>query len=88
MEEVNKPQTSEPVKQESKENNIVKKPGLGSKIKDKIKQYRRVLSVARKPDKEELLSSTKITGSGIIFLGVIGFVIFLLYYLIISIPGV
>ena len=60
----------------------VKKPVLGSKIKEKLKQYKRVLSVARKPDKEEFLLSARITGAGIIFLGLIGFIIFLVYYLI------
>ena len=56
-----------------------KKPGIGSRIKDKFKQYRRVLSVAHKPDKDELVSSMKITGAGILFLGAVGFVIFLIY---------
>jgi len=68
------------IKQEATE--APKKPGLGSKIKDKFKQYNRVLSVAHKPDREELTSSMKITGAGILFLGVIGFIIFLLYFLI------
>ena len=85
MEEVNKPQINEN-KPEIKD--VEKKPGLGSKMKEKIKQYRRVLSVAHKPGKEEILSSAKISGSGIIFLGAIGFVIFLLYYIILSIAGV
>jgi protein translocase SEC61 complex gamma subunit len=74
MEETSKPETTQ---QEH-----VKKPGIGGKIKDKLKQYRRVLSVAHKPDKEEMISSMKITGSGIAILGAIGFVIFLLYFLI------
>jgi protein translocase SEC61 complex gamma subunit len=60
-----------------------KKPGLFGKIKDKFKQYNRVMSVAHKPDKDELISSMKITGSGIIFLGSIGFIIFLLYFFIV-----
>ena len=79
MEEAAKPDISE----------AIKKPGLGSKIKDKIKQYKRVLAVAHKPDKEEFISSMKITGAGIIFLGLIGFIIFLIYFLIqsISIAG-
>jgi len=64
-----------------------KKPGLGSRIKNKIKQYKRVLSVSHKPDKEEFKSSMKITGSGILFLGIIGFVIFLLYFLIQAVFG-
>ncbi len=74
MEEANKPQEAQ-----------VKKPGLVSKIKDKIKQYKRVLSVAHKPDKEEFIHSSRITGIGIVFLGAIGFIIFLLYFLIQSI---
>jgi protein translocase SEC61 complex gamma subunit len=64
-----------------------KKPGLLSRLKDKLKQYKRVMSVARKPDKEELKSSMKITGSGIIFLGLVGFIIFLLYFLIQRVVG-
>ncbi|OGI12313.1 protein translocase SEC61 complex subunit gamma [Candidatus Micrarchaeota archaeon RBG_16_36_9] len=57
-------------------------------MKEKFKQYRRVLTVARKPDKEEFLMSAKITSSGIVFLGLIGFIIFLIYYLILLIPGI
>ena len=49
-----------------------------TKIKEKLKQYRRVISIARKPDKDEFKSSAKITGAGILLLGFIGFVIFLL----------
>ena len=64
------------------------KPGLGSRIKGKLKQYKRVLSVSRKPDKYELKKTMKITGSGILFLGLIGFIIFLLYFLILRFAGV
>ncbi|NIO44461.1 MAG: protein translocase SEC61 complex subunit gamma [Candidatus Aenigmarchaeota archaeon] len=59
-----------------------KKSGLGSRIKNKLKQFKRVLSVAHKPDMDEFRSSMKITGSGILFLGLIGFIIFLIYFLI------
>ena len=52
------------------------------KIKEKLKQYRRVISIARKPDKEEFSSSAKVTGIGLLFMGLIGFVIFLLYQLV------
>jgi protein transport protein SEC61 subunit gamma-like protein len=74
MEEANKPQAEQ-----------VKKPGLFGKIRDKLKQYKRVLSVAHKPDREDFIHSSRITGIGIVFLGAIGFIIFLLYYLIQSI---
>ncbi len=64
-----------------------KKPGRGGRLKNKLKQYKRVLSVSHKPDKDEFRKSMKITGSGIIFLGIIGFVIFLIYFLIQAIIG-
>lgn len=59
-----------------------KGPGIGSKIKGKIKGYKRVVDIARKPEKDEFISSAKITGTGIILLGAIGFIIFLLYFLV------
>jgi len=67
---------------------IEAKPSLASRIKNKIKQYKRVLTIARKPGKDEFVSSMKITGSGIIFLGLIGFIIFLIYFLIQTVFGV
>ncbi len=40
-----------------------------------IKQCQRVLHVAKKPDRTEFLNVAKITGIGIIIIGVIGFII-------------
>jgi len=40
-----------------------------------IKQCQRVLKVSRKPDREEFMNVAKVTGIGIILIGVIGFVI-------------
>jgi protein transport protein SEC61 subunit gamma-like protein len=48
-------------------------------IKENIRKYRRVLQISRKPGKEEFLSSTKICALGIALIGLIGFVIFLLF---------
>ncbi|MFH1420817.1 MAG: protein translocase SEC61 complex subunit gamma [Candidatus Aenigmatarchaeota archaeon] len=48
------------------------------KIKNFIRQSRRVLMVSSKPDKDEYKLSVKITGAGILIVGVIGFVIFLI----------
>ena len=73
---------------EVKKSGFETKPGLGGRIKNKIKQYKRVLSVSHKPDKEEFTKSMKITGSGILFLGLIGFIIFLIYFLIQAVFGV
>ncbi|MEM5814548.1 MAG: protein translocase SEC61 complex subunit gamma [Candidatus Aenigmatarchaeota archaeon] len=53
-------------------------------IKEKLEQYRRTIEVSRKPDREEFMNATKITGSGILLIGAIGLVIFLIYYLTIG----
>jgi protein transport protein SEC61 subunit gamma-like protein len=75
---------SQPIEQKIEEKKVekVKGPGLFSRIKGKLTQYKRVLEVSQKPDKEDFLSSMKITGAGILFIGIIGFIIFLLYLLL------
>ncbi len=40
-----------------------------------IKQCRRVLYVSKRPDRDEFVNVAKITGIGIIIIGVIGFII-------------
>ena len=45
---------------------------------DYIKQSKRELKVARKPDREEYFNFSKVTAIGIAIIGVIGFVIVLL----------
>ena len=45
---------------------------------DFIKQSKRVLKVARKPDREEFFDFAKVTALGIAIIGVIGFVIVLI----------
>jgi protein transport protein SEC61 subunit gamma-like protein len=42
-------------------------------------KYGRVLKMARKPDKEEFTKVIQITGIGIILIGALGFVIFLVW---------
>lgn len=51
-------------------------------ITQTLKQYRRVLYISRRPDRDEFLNVAKITGIGIIIIGVIGFVITLVAQLI------
>jgi protein transport protein SEC61 subunit gamma and related proteins len=48
------------------------------KLKEFIKECRRVLSITKKPDKEEFLSISKITGLGIMAIGLLGFIIALI----------
>ena len=50
-------------------------------IQSKLREYRRVLQIARKPGKEEYVTSAKISALGIALIGFIGFVIFLVYIL-------
>nr|WP_319373134.1 protein translocase SEC61 complex subunit gamma [uncultured Methanobacterium sp.] len=40
-----------------------------------IRQCQRVLKVSKKPDREEYINVAKVTGIGIILIGVIGFII-------------
>ena len=49
---------------------------------DFIKQSKRVLKVARKPDREEYFNFSKVSAIGIAIIGVIGFVIVLLGQLV------
>lgn len=44
-------------------------------MKGKLKQYARILRVAKKPNKLEFKNLLKITGLGLILIGFIGFII-------------
>jgi protein transport protein SEC61 subunit gamma and related proteins len=46
-----------------------------SKLKNKWQQYKRVLKITKKPNKDEFWSIVKVTGLGIIFIGLIGFAV-------------
>jgi len=49
---------------------------LLKKIKETLAGYKRVLIIARKPDKEELVKTAKICLIGIGLIGLIGFIIY------------
>ena len=51
-------------------------------LKNFIERIRRVLLVSSKPDNYEFKQSVKITGLGILLIGVIGFIVFLIIQLI------
>jgi protein transport protein SEC61 subunit gamma-like protein len=53
--------------------------------KEKLAQWKRTLEISQKPDKEEFVSSAKITALGILLIGAIGFVIFIAYFLLTNI---
>ncbi len=45
------------------------------RIKNKLKEYRRVLRITKKPSSEEFKTIVKASGAGIIIIGLIGFII-------------
>jgi len=51
-------------------------------IKETFRKYRRVLRIARKPSKDEYIGASKICAIGILIIGLIGFVIFLIFVLL------
>ena len=85
-------QETKPVEHERKEEQKhvqekEKKPGIFSRLANKFMRYRRVLEIATKPDKDELISSIKVSVLGIALLGIIGFAIFLAYFLVVGLSG-
>lgn len=44
-------------------------------IKRKLNEYKRIIKIARKPTMEEFKTLLKITGSGLLLMGLIGFVL-------------
>jgi protein transport protein SEC61 subunit gamma-like protein len=47
-----------------------------------LKQYWRILQLTRKPSNEEFFTISKVAGAGILLIGAIGFVIYLVMVLI------
>ena len=70
--------------QESKKPETPKGPGIFEKLKNKLVGYRRVLEVSHKPDKDELIRTAKVVMVGIALIGAIGFIISLIYILLVQ----
>ncbi len=51
-------------------------------IKETIRNYRRVMQIARKPNRDEFMSTSKICAIGLLLIGLVGFVIFLPFILL------
>ena len=56
--------------------------GIVQGMRSFFQKCRRVLLVSSKPDKEEFKLSAKITGIGMIIIGLIGFALFMLFKLL------
>ncbi len=52
------------------------------RLQDFTKEARRVLKVSKKPDREEYLNFSKVTGIGILLIGLVGFIIVIIGMLI------
>ncbi len=50
-------------------------------LKDVFRRYIRVLQVARKPTKDEFMTTGKMSALGIFIIGIIGFMIFIIFVL-------
>ena len=48
------------------------------KIRETLSRYKRVLILARKPDKKELKETARICGIGFMIMGLIGFILYLI----------
>lgn len=46
--------------------------------KKKLNEYIRVLKISRKPDREEFEMAAKVTGAGMLLIGALGFIFYLL----------
>lgn len=53
-----------------------------TKIKTFILECKRVFLVTKKPSKQEFTSIAKVTGIGILLIGLIGFIIFMIWQII------
>lgn len=51
---------------------------LKNDLKKKLNEYTRVLRISKKPDREEFEMSAKVTGAGMLIIGLIGFIFYLL----------
>jgi len=47
-------------------------------IREKINEYLKILKMARKPDRDEFLSTTKISVAVMFVVGLVGFLIYIL----------
>lgn len=47
-------------------------------MKSKINEYKRVLKIATKPDREEFEMAAKVTGAGMLIIGLMGFIMYLI----------
>ncbi len=65
-------------------NEVIAKQSLAQRFKSFIVECKRVWQVTKKPNKEELKTIVKVTGIGILIIGALGFVINMLWQLLLK----
>lgn len=63
--------------------NIQEKPSYLTKLKSFLIECRRIWQVTKKPSKQELITVVKVTGIGMLIIGFIGFLINMIWQLLI-----
>ena len=58
--------------------------GVWGKLKDFWIQTKRVLRVTKKPDKQEFLTIAKVSGLGILVIGLVGFIFHIINQIIMA----
>ncbi|HIH21472.1 MAG: protein translocase SEC61 complex subunit gamma [Candidatus Diapherotrites archaeon] len=53
---------------------------ISGKIRAFIDDSKRIFTISRKPTKEEFLTMLKVTGLGIIIIGIIGYIVSLVFF--------
>lgn len=62
----------------------IAKPSLKQKLKSFLIECRRVWQVTKKPTRDELKTIVKVTGIGILLIGLVGFLINMLWQLLLQ----
>lgn len=47
-------------------------------LADRFQKYIRVLQIMKKPDREEFWTSAKVTGAGMLLVGLVGYIVYLI----------
>jgi protein translocase SEC61 complex gamma subunit len=72
----------QPQPKEEKRPEAPKGPGMFEKFKNRLLNYRRVLEISRKPDKDELTRTSRVVVLGIAIIGFMGFIISAIYLIL------
>lgn len=48
-----------------------------NELKSKLNEYKRVLQISTKPDREEFMMAAKVTSAGMILIGFVGFIFYM-----------